>query len=184
MSASAPTVSRSSASTPTWCATRAIARGSSGMRRSSACSGCRVSKSAALVSPRLPFDINFNQTTIRIDGKTYESDDPRRGGRERRGVAGLLRDARHSHCSKVAASPSRIARARRSWRSSTRRWRGGSGRTAAPSAGRSRSGRSATQQYVRSSASPAITRCTPVTSGRRRTCISPLAQQPVDATTT
>jgi predicted permease len=28
-------------------------------------------QSAALVSPRLPFDINFNQTTIRIDGKNY-----------------------------------------------------------------------------------------------------------------
>jgi predicted permease len=28
---------------------------------------------AALVSPRLPFDINFSQTTIRIDGKTYPS---------------------------------------------------------------------------------------------------------------
>ena len=31
-------------------------------------------ESAALVSPRLPFDINFNTTSIRIDGKTYESD--------------------------------------------------------------------------------------------------------------
>ena len=31
-------------------------------------------ESAAQVSPRLPFDINFNTTSIRIDGKTYESD--------------------------------------------------------------------------------------------------------------
>ncbi len=31
-------------------------------------------ESAALVSPRLPFDINFNQTTIRVDGKSYKSD--------------------------------------------------------------------------------------------------------------
>jgi predicted permease len=31
-------------------------------------------ESAALVSPRLPFDINFSQTTIRVDGKTYTSD--------------------------------------------------------------------------------------------------------------
>ncbi|MGH9174465.1 MAG: ABC transporter permease, partial [Vicinamibacterales bacterium] len=30
---------------------------------------------AALVSPRLPFDINWNQTSIRIDGKTYGPDD-------------------------------------------------------------------------------------------------------------
>jgi predicted permease len=31
-------------------------------------------ESAALVSPRLPFDINFSQTSIRIDGKPYPSD--------------------------------------------------------------------------------------------------------------
>jgi len=31
-------------------------------------------ESAALVSPRLPFDINFSMTTIRIDDKIYESD--------------------------------------------------------------------------------------------------------------
>jgi predicted permease len=30
---------------------------------------------AALVSPRLPFDVNFNQTSIRIDGKAYSPDD-------------------------------------------------------------------------------------------------------------
>jgi predicted permease len=30
-------------------------------------------EAAALVSPRLPFDINFSQTTIRIDGKTYQT---------------------------------------------------------------------------------------------------------------
>ena len=30
-------------------------------------------ETAALVSPRLPFDINFSQTTIRIDGKTYQT---------------------------------------------------------------------------------------------------------------
>ena len=30
------------------------------------------------MSPRLPFDINFNQTSIRIDGKTYDSDTARR----------------------------------------------------------------------------------------------------------
>jgi predicted permease len=28
-------------------------------------------ESAAIVSPRLPFDVNYNQTNIRIDGKTY-----------------------------------------------------------------------------------------------------------------
>jgi predicted permease len=32
-------------------------------------------ESAALASPRLPFDVNFSQTTIRIDGRTYESAD-------------------------------------------------------------------------------------------------------------
>lgn len=32
-------------------------------------------EAAALVSPRLPFDVNYNQTNIRIDGKTYESAD-------------------------------------------------------------------------------------------------------------
>ena len=32
-------------------------------------------ESAALVTPRLPFDVNYNQTNIRIDGKQYESDD-------------------------------------------------------------------------------------------------------------
>jgi macrolide transport system ATP-binding/permease protein len=32
-------------------------------------------ESAALVSPRLPFDVNFNQTSLRIDGKTYGPDD-------------------------------------------------------------------------------------------------------------
>jgi predicted permease len=32
-------------------------------------------ESAALVSPRLPFDVNFNQTNILIDGKTYGPDD-------------------------------------------------------------------------------------------------------------
>ena len=31
--------------------------------------------SAALVSPRLPFDINWNQTSIRVDGKAYGPDD-------------------------------------------------------------------------------------------------------------
>lgn len=31
-------------------------------------------ESAAFVSPRLPFDINYSQTTVRIDGKTYDSD--------------------------------------------------------------------------------------------------------------
>jgi predicted permease len=30
---------------------------------------------AALVSPRLPFDVNYNQTSLRIDGKTYGPDD-------------------------------------------------------------------------------------------------------------
>jgi predicted permease len=30
---------------------------------------------AALVSPRLPFDVNFNQTSLLIDGKTYGPDD-------------------------------------------------------------------------------------------------------------
>lgn len=30
-------------------------------------------EAAALVSPRLPFDINFSQTSIRIDGKTYQA---------------------------------------------------------------------------------------------------------------
>jgi predicted permease len=32
-------------------------------------------ESAALVSPRLPFDVNYNQTSIRIDGKTYDAED-------------------------------------------------------------------------------------------------------------
>ena len=32
-------------------------------------------QSAALVSPRMPFDVNYNQTAIRIDGKTYDSTD-------------------------------------------------------------------------------------------------------------
>jgi predicted permease len=31
-------------------------------------------ESAAMVSPRLPFDINFNQVTIRVDGKAYASE--------------------------------------------------------------------------------------------------------------
>jgi predicted permease len=30
---------------------------------------------AALVSPRMPFDINYNQTSIRVDGKTYGTDE-------------------------------------------------------------------------------------------------------------
>jgi predicted permease len=30
---------------------------------------------ASLVTPRLPFDVNFNQTSIRLDGKTYGPDD-------------------------------------------------------------------------------------------------------------
>ena len=32
-------------------------------------------ESAAVVTPRLPFDVNFNQTSIRIDGKQYGTDD-------------------------------------------------------------------------------------------------------------
>jgi macrolide transport system ATP-binding/permease protein len=32
-------------------------------------------ESAAVVSPRLPFDVNYNQTSIRIDGKSYGPDD-------------------------------------------------------------------------------------------------------------
>jgi macrolide transport system ATP-binding/permease protein len=32
-------------------------------------------ESAALVGPRVPFDINFNQTSIRIDGKAYGPDE-------------------------------------------------------------------------------------------------------------
>jgi predicted permease len=32
-------------------------------------------ESAALASPRLPFDINYNQTSIRIDGKTYGAEE-------------------------------------------------------------------------------------------------------------
>jgi predicted permease len=32
-------------------------------------------ESAALVSPRVPFDVNFSQTSIRIDGKAYAPDD-------------------------------------------------------------------------------------------------------------
>jgi macrolide transport system ATP-binding/permease protein len=32
-------------------------------------------ESAALVSPRLPFDVNYSQTSIRIDGKVYGPDD-------------------------------------------------------------------------------------------------------------
>jgi predicted permease len=32
-------------------------------------------ESAALSTPRLPFDINFNQTSIRIDGREYPSED-------------------------------------------------------------------------------------------------------------
>jgi predicted permease len=32
-------------------------------------------QSAALASPRLPFDINYNQTSIKVDGRTYASDD-------------------------------------------------------------------------------------------------------------
>ena len=32
-------------------------------------------ESAAIVSPRLPFDVNYNQDTIRIDGKVYGPDD-------------------------------------------------------------------------------------------------------------
>jgi predicted permease len=31
-------------------------------------------ESAALVSPRMPFDINWNQTSIRVDGKTYPTE--------------------------------------------------------------------------------------------------------------
>jgi predicted permease len=31
--------------------------------------------SAALVTPRLPFDVNYNQTSIRIDGKSYAPDE-------------------------------------------------------------------------------------------------------------
>lgn len=34
-------------------------------------------ESAALVSPRLPLDVNYNQTSVRIDGRTYDS--PERG---------------------------------------------------------------------------------------------------------
>ena len=32
-------------------------------------------EAAALATPRLPFDVNFNQTAIRIDGKAYGPDD-------------------------------------------------------------------------------------------------------------
>jgi predicted permease len=32
-------------------------------------------ESAALVSPRLPFDVNYNQASIRIEGKTYPSEE-------------------------------------------------------------------------------------------------------------
>ena len=32
-------------------------------------------ESAALASPRLPFDVNYNQTSILIDGKTYGPDE-------------------------------------------------------------------------------------------------------------
>jgi predicted permease len=32
-------------------------------------------ESAAVVTPRMPFDVNFNQTSIRIDGKEYGPDD-------------------------------------------------------------------------------------------------------------
>ena len=32
-------------------------------------------ESGAFVTPRMPFDVNFNQTSIRIDGKTYGPDD-------------------------------------------------------------------------------------------------------------
>jgi predicted permease len=32
-------------------------------------------ESVALVSPRMPFDVNFNQTNIRVDGKSYASED-------------------------------------------------------------------------------------------------------------
>ena len=32
-------------------------------------------ETAALVTPRMPFDVNFNQTSIRIDGKSYGQDD-------------------------------------------------------------------------------------------------------------
>jgi predicted permease len=32
-------------------------------------------RAAALVSPRLPFDVNYNQTTIKIDGKAYGPDE-------------------------------------------------------------------------------------------------------------
>jgi predicted permease len=32
-------------------------------------------ETAAIVSPRLPFDVNYNQDTIRIDGKAYGPDD-------------------------------------------------------------------------------------------------------------
>jgi predicted permease len=31
-------------------------------------------ESAAFVSPRLPFDINYSQTTVQVDSKTYDSD--------------------------------------------------------------------------------------------------------------
>ena len=32
-------------------------------------------ETAAIVTPRMPFDVNFNQTSIRIDGKSYGADD-------------------------------------------------------------------------------------------------------------
>ena len=53
-------------------------------------------ESAALASPRLPFDINYNQTSIRIDGKDYGPDERGEVVRQRRGLAGVLRDARHA----------------------------------------------------------------------------------------
>jgi hypothetical protein len=48
-------------------------------------------ESAALVSPRLPFEINFSQTVVQVDSKTYDSDT---GGEV---IANVAVNARHSH---------------------------------------------------------------------------------------
>ena len=58
--------------------------------------GCRVSSMRRWSRRRLPFDINFSQTTIRVDSKTYVKDTDGEVVEQRVGLARLLQHARHS----------------------------------------------------------------------------------------
>ena len=53
-------------------------------------------ESAAIASPTAPFEFNFNQQELRVDGRTYAGRAARRDHRERLGLARLLRDAGHA----------------------------------------------------------------------------------------